>query len=232
MGQAASMAIETKVGELKPMLTFEELRERYPEALGKAANVIPADPNKPNPIAIITASACLPSITPKFRKLLPGEDFKDYEQREREDTVSVARAQPHRRGSDDPRAGEPLFEFCRLHQLRSECYAAGNRYAEIVGEAKTAQGFSVPGWTPGDSGFEKLTFAQIEARKELALIKLKNAEAVLRAVMPRLPARMESLTFDQREPSPYDHGALRNGLWRLAVEFGLIKLGVNVEKTI
>lgn len=190
----------------------------------------------PDKSGIKLTSGSILKMPPRARHVPPAKDDRRtaqerIEAQERAEAVAVALAQPHRRGSDNPKAGEPLHEFCALYGLRRECYDAGIRYAEIVGEAKTAQGFSVPGWTPGDSGYEQRTPEQIEARKELALIKLRNAEGVLRIVQCR-PTAMERLTFDQREPAQHDHDALRNGLWRLAVDFGLLKLGMNAEKNI
>lgn len=161
--------------------------------------------------------------TQKYRRLKKGEEFKDFEAREREETMATALAQPHRRGSDDIRLSEPLGRFCAAHKLRDECYNAGVRYAEIVGEAKTAQGFPVPGWTPGDSGFEKLTEAQIFAKKELAVQRLKDVNGALIAVIARLPRAMERVCFDQLAPAPADEAIIAHGLYRLAVDFGMIR---------
>lgn len=140
--------------------------------------------------------------------------------------MSVALSQPHRRGSNPAaeRLSEPLGRFCQNHKpkpLGEHCWHAGTRYAEIVGEAKTAQGLRVPGWAPGAGGYEELTEAQLAVKKELALARLKDANAILTCVTPRLPRAMERFVFDQMEPSPYDEGAIVNGLVNLAAEWGL-----------
>jgi hypothetical protein len=148
----------------------------------------------------------------------------------REDAVSVALAQPHRRGSDDPRLSEPLGRFVAVHRLRPECYEAGNRYAEIVKEAKSASGFNVAGWAPGGQGDCDMTDAQRQARKELALSRREKADAELRSVMARAPRVMERLCYDQSEPSPYDESLIRHCLFVLSDFFGLVNLGINREK--
>ena len=125
--------------------------------------------------------------------------------KEAEEIMGVVKAQPHRRGSDDPRLSEPLGRFVASHNLRSECYDAGNRYAEIVKEAKSAMGFDVAGWAPGGQGDYGLDEAQLQARKELALDRRKRADEVLMRLMPRLPRAMERFAYEQMEPSPYDH---------------------------
>jgi hypothetical protein len=140
--------------------------------------------------------------------------------------MSVALSQPHRRGAN-PAAeclSEPLGRFCLNHKpkpLGEHCWHAGKRYAEIVGEAKTAHGFAVPGWEPGAGGYAARTEAELSAEKELALMRLRAADAILVRVMPRLPRIMERFVFDQLDPSPYDEGVIVNGLVNLAAEWGM-----------
>lgn len=154
------------------------------------------------------------------------DDKPTNDARERAETMSVALAQPHRKGSEDPRRATALGRFCADHRpvaLGNHCWLAGVRYAEIVREAKNAQGFAVHGWAPGDGGYEILDDRQLEARKELSLMRLREAEATLRAIMPRLPGAMERLTYDELDPSPYDAGVLVHGLVALAIEWGFLK---------
>lgn len=158
---------------------------------------------------------------------------------ERTEVLSVALAQPHRRqyaanvsaeaskaGSAFARLSEPLGRLCATPQpstgrpLGDHCWQAGQRYAEIVKEFKTAWGFEVGDWAPGSNGMEALTPEQIEARKQLAISRKKEADAVLTCIIPRLPRAMEKLCFDQLEPSPYDAGIIVNGLVNLANIWG------------
>lgn len=141
--------------------------------------------------------------------------------------MAVVKAQPHRMGSDDFRLSEPLGRFVASHRLRSECYDAGNRYAEIVKEAKSAMGFDVAGWAPGGQGDCALTDAQLQARKDLAVGRRREADDVLARLMPRLPRVMEKFAYDQIEPSIYDHDLLRDGLVLLADHFGMLDRGIN-----
>lgn len=142
---------------------------------------------------------------------------------ERADMLSVALSQPHRRGSDDPRASEPLWQFCRVQRLRDELYAAGERYGEIVRQAKAALGFRVPGLVAGEGERQALSEAQSAALRELARQYFDDANAILRRVMPRLPVRMEMLCYDARLPAPADEGVIIHGLVALAIEWGLLR---------
>jgi hypothetical protein len=150
--------------------------------------------------------------------------------RERADILSVALAQPHRRGNDDPKLSTALGRFCAAHEPRLgiHCWLAGIRYAEIVREAKKAQGFYVHGWSPKEGGGE-LSEEELEARKDLALIRLREGQSVLRTIMPRLPSAMERLVYDELEPSPYDRGVLVAGLVNLALEWGYLKQRFGAE---
>jgi len=152
------------------------------------------------------------------------------EEREQREAMAVALAQPHRTGSDDRRLGTPLGRFCRRLRLRDELYDAGEQYCEIVRQAKAAKGFNVPGLAPGESDLGALTEEQIAAMREAAVLRLKKADEVLLAIMPRLPRAMERFAYDQLEPSLYDEDLIRHGLMKLAVSFGLLKLGINAEK--
>jgi hypothetical protein len=157
---------------------------------------------------------------------------------EREEMLHVALTQPHRKGfanasaeaskagSSFSRLSEPLGRLCATPQpstgrpLGDHCWQAGQRYAEIVKEFKTAWGFDVEGWAPGSNGMEPFTPEQIEARKQLAISRKKEADEVLTRIIPRLPRAMERLCYDQLEPSIYDASAIVNGLVKLAKIWG------------
>jgi hypothetical protein len=163
--------------------------------------------------------------TPPVRDNLPTK-----EQKERDEILSVALNQPHRRGSDDKKLCDPLGRFCSSRRLRDECHAAGVRYAEIVGEAKTAQGFRVPGWQPGFAGFEALTDEQKQARKEAALMRLKSANAAISPINYKLPWILEQFCFFQLELPWEREYVVELGLARLADHFGLIDRGINRDR--
>jgi hypothetical protein len=150
---------------------------------------------------------------------------------ERAQTMAVALAQPHRQGSTDPRLSEPLGRFCAAHRLKNECWRAGNQHAEVLRQAKAARGFKVPDLI-GAGGNSDLTPQQIEAMREAAVIRERDAIAVLVTVMPRAPRAVERFVYDQLEPSIYDHDLLKHCLWKLAVHYGYIDLGVNRDKAI
>ena len=159
--------------------------------------------------------------------------------REAEEIMSVVKAQPHRRGSDDPRLASPLGRFCariwaKDAHLRAACYSAGGDYAREVREALAARGFNVEGLEPetqrGNSGSQDPTAQEI-ADQQLKIAEkdriVAAANAVLVPIDPRLPRAMESLCCTLDEPSPYREGMLQAGLWRLAGHYGLLDRGIN-----
>ena len=135
---------------------------------------------------------------------------------ERAENIAFVASQPHRQGSDDPRLSDPLGRFCAVQRLGDHCRQAGVRYREVVEDDKIARGFTVNGWAPSDRGYAGLTDQQIEARKELAIRRRHEADAILRSIMPRLPWAMERLVYEEQEPSPYDCGIIRHGLIALS----------------
>lgn len=64
---------------------------------------------------------------------------------EREATLSVAMAQPHRLGDADPRCSSALGRFCLRNKLKSELLRAGEAYAGIVRRWRAAKGVPTEG---------------------------------------------------------------------------------------
>lgn len=180
----------------------------------------------------LTAATAL-AATPISKAIPPAKgDRRPLQERieaaERAETLSVALGHPHRNGSDDPRLATPLGRFCAHQKLGDHCRQAGEQYREIVEDDKIARGFQVHGWAPSDRGYVGMTLAQIEARKELAIKRRREADAILRAVIPRLAWAMERLVYEEQEPSPYDRDIITHGLINLANEWELApkKFGV------
>lgn len=177
-----------------------------------------------NPIVFSTEARGLRSHSRPVK-----DDLPTREQKERAEIMSIAIAQPHRRGSDDIRLSEPLGRFCAVHKLREALYEAGCDYAVIIRQAKTARGFNVHGFSPAQ-GEQALTEKQIEAIREAAIMRERKANDILRGIMPRLPNAMEAICYDQREPSHYNYDIIRHGLWALSVHLVKIDRGINAEK--
>jgi hypothetical protein len=173
------------------------------------------------------------------RQLLSGHR-SDKETETQMQIMSVARNQPHRKGIDDAdqsRAGakslrmlEPLGRFCRTKGLGDACLEAGRQYGEVCRQGKAAKGFATYHAGDPERSGAVLTDAQIAAMNEVAVRRWTAAEGVLREIIMRLPRAMELLCFDELEPSPYDHGILAQGLYRLAKHFGTLKEGINEGK--
>jgi len=152
--------------------------------------------------------------------------------------IAAVVAQPHRRGSYDPKRESALGRFCddfKPFPLGDHCYRAGVRYAEIIGEAKTAQGFPVPGYEPPERGYweqcakpncdkrdprSSVCLCSAQARKELALMRLRDADAILAAIFPGLPWQMYRLCFNSLDPAPQESDPLRRGLTALSDAWG------------
>jgi hypothetical protein len=175
---------------------------------------------------------------PSLQKMKDAQSER--ERREQADVMSVALAQPHRRGisaAESQRAGgrglrltTPLGRFCEANHLADGLYQAGIQYGEVCRAGKSAKGF-IAHKAGEQLGFgSSLTDAQIAAMNEAAMMRWASAEAVLRQIMQRLPAAMERMCFDDRDPSFYDRDLLKNGLFRLAIHFATIDRGINAEK--
>lgn len=160
------------------------------------------------------------------RELPPTDQAKD-----RASNIAVALAQPHRRGSDSERLGTALGRFLAAQRnaaLADYGWQAGQRYAEIIKQARNAIGLPVHGWAPSDGGFVELDDDQLRAQNQSAKKNLRDAEAILRAVMPRLPSVMAKLVYDEIEPFPGDGGILVHGLINLAIKWGFLKMRPDV----
>lgn len=147
---------------------------------------------------------------------------------------AVVLSQPHRMPiydafgrviarADDKRLESALGRFCAMHKPRplgDHCYQSGLRYGEIVREYKNAMGFDTPGRGSGDFDYLILTGPQVQARKELAIMRKREADEILMALMPRLPRAMEKLCYDEFTPSIYDEALIIDGLVLLARKYG------------
>lgn len=155
---------------------------------------------------------------------------------QRAEAQSVALQQPHRREfayPGSPWLASPLGRFCKRawpgdHDLREACYRSGSDYARDVRAARVARGFFVDGVGTEARGVvpnDEPTLDGVRSAKaaiEAADAKVAEANAVLRGVMPRAPRAVEALCCGSDEPSPYDEGILKAGLWRLATHYGII----------
>lgn len=210
-------------------------------APGKRAGMKLREPT-PSPIRIITETALVsppkPSIVPPAAgDRRPAQER--VEAAERADAVSVALAQPHRAGSDDPRLAFPLGRFCATawrndHDFGRKMHAAGGSYAGDVRSLKVASGFHVIGSEresmAAPNGDDDLSPEEIQAMRANIFglrMALKRADELLLNVMPRLPRAMVRLCFDHDEPSPYDHEIIRHGLYRLALHYGHLEYSRN-----
>ena len=165
------------------------------------------------------------------------------EDAERAAAVAVALAQPERRGIADAaeasqagskaaRLHEALGRFCARQWPRDEewsdsMYRAGSAYDEIIRDSLIAMGLPYIGQAGGRDGGEELSVEQAAARKEVALARRKRADEILVRVHARGARVMESLCYVKRDPSPYDDGVLRNGLYALADWLRIIDRGIN-----
>ena len=121
-------------------------------------------------------------------------DVKAKREMDREDALSVALWQPHRRGNDDPRLESALGRFCVSAAIPGHLYAAGVTYRDVVLEARQAMGLGNPGWSAGTSGYaEGQTDKQIADRVAKTRARQDEADAILRRIKFILPSKMRSM---------------------------------------
>ena len=144
----------------------------------------------------------------------------DAERAEQAAAKATVLGQPHRHGDDSRMLADPLGRLVKANGWHSTSYDAGLMYGEIVRQCRRAEGHHVIGYRFDGGAAEPITDDTIAAYQA----KVRNADAELRAVMPGLPAIMVDLCYREMEPSIYAVGKIGNGLFRLAVHFGMRKI--------
>ena len=146
--------------------------------------------------------------------------------------MAVALAQPHRRQyGRDEMAATALGRFCiksfpKDEGTRRGRYHAGLMYAETLDNERVAQGFAPRLFgLSADGPISNLTFEQLKARKDLAIIKLQNANGVLRDVSHKAIRIMGQLCYEDREIGASDEAQAIGALYKLALHFVLEKPG-------
>jgi len=148
-------------------------------------------------------------------------------------TKAVALAQPHRKGDGGDLSGTALGRFCKMHwsdgRTMISRYDAGSRYAELVDSDRVAQGLAPRqcGLAPDGPLASTMTEEQFRAYVDLCRIKREDAEAVMVPVAHgrRAVNVIYALAYEDRDLAGRDHGVAVNALYRLAVHFGLEKVG-------
>jgi hypothetical protein len=230
------------MGKISKPRTWADYQTRYPKLLREA--FAPLVTPAPTPIAIITATS-LKSPEPPVIRRAPGDNRPEKDIRaeaEERETLSVAIHQPHRRAirgtpidasnADTPfaRQSTPLGRLCIARKLRTECYQAGDEYAEVLRQAKAAMGLSVP-YSPRGEGQTALTEDELQAMRDAARIRERKCNAILVGVHPRAARVLEMLCYDQRDICAEETTIAIRGLDALArLAFGLIDEGINRGK--
>jgi hypothetical protein len=153
------------------------------------------------------------------------------EQREREEVMSVAMAQPHRRdaGKYDPNDGTELGRFCKRHwrdpDVIRDRRLAGEAYAQVVADERVAQGLPDRQWSPSGVPSDEMTPEQLEARKYDAVARRRKAEEAIREVDDKSVRVMERLCYEDAPIGLDDEGRAVNALWKLAVFFNYDRPG-------
>lgn len=134
--------------------------------------------------------------------------------------------QPHRRGDGSRMLSDPLGRLCKANNWHSTSYDAGLMYGEIVRQCRRAEGHHVIGYS-----FDRAPSVEItDETIDLYRLKIRNADNELRAVMSNLPGIMVDLCYLELEPSPYSVAKIGNGLFRLAVHFGMRRMFHGLEE--
>jgi hypothetical protein len=200
---------------------------------GRKSKIVAERLIRESPIPLTTATALrrplAASIVPPARN-----DRRTLDERVeaalRADAVSVALAQPHRAGSDDPLSGSALGRYClrrwpgeHRRGFREDRCEAGNRYAVVIDNDRVACGFS-PRLFGGVNGSDKLSEQELRDRRVECAKARADAEAQIRDI-PRAVAVMSRLCWEDRECGPYDEDVMFHALYRLAMHFGIQKRG-------
>lgn len=157
-------------------------------------------------------AAALAGVAAKHRRAAAEIKARD----ERDDIMSVALAQPHRRGNPDPRAGTALWEACRSLGLAGKLFRAGRQYGRISHANKLAiDAYGSHHARPHASPQEPWQIAR--DRRDRA--KYDAAVNVLRAVDRHCHGVVERVCFDQRPLPRHEGELLRRGLDALARHF-------------
>lgn len=185
-----------------------------------------------------------PLMPPARARMTPADE------RAQAEIMKVALAQPHRRDEEDPRStwlATPLGRFClrtwrRDEKMSDTCFYAGNDYAKGVRAYLVACGHNVPGVGSRQPDAPEIdlddlspderakVIAAANLVKEAAKAIVDRANEVLIDIMPRLPRAMERLCCTLDEPFPNDGDMLKNGLYRLALHYGMVDRGINSGK--
>jgi hypothetical protein len=136
-----------------------------------------------------------------------------------------------RGGIDHPLMVDALGRFCLKHhgrdlELAGSRYAAGLSYGELIENARIALGLKpkILNYMGEDHIRYPLNYQQQMALRELTEKQLRGAESALRAVDNATVRIVRELAYEGNEISIYDEGRAMNGLYRLAVHFGLEKM--------
>jgi hypothetical protein len=135
----------------------------------------------------------------------------------RDDTMSDALAQPHRRGDSDPRLEDPLWGVCQRLRLSGRLFRAGRQYARISRANKLA--IDAYGSYRAQPHARPQSPWEIESdRRDRA--KYDAAVDALRAVDPNCHRVIERACHDGSAPfNGEEDGLLRRGLDALANHF-------------
>lgn len=198
-----------------------------------------------SPVTITTATALQSPASPS-RAPSAKDDRRSAQERleaaQRAEAVSVAAAQPHRAGADDPldpALATPLWHFClkawpkRITDSgadvnadhRRDMFRAGQHYGIIVHQHRVWLGLGSGGRTQAEGLSVTLTDAQIRAHCEAARIKRDDADDALRGIFNGAVSAMMRVAVEEQPPTPSQEDLLRHCLWSLAVHFGFVKLG-------
>lgn len=135
------------------------------------------------------------------------------------EVMSVALAQPHRRGDNDPRLESALGRLCKAKGWHSASFDAGIMYGDNIRRMRLAEGFKVPCVRASEIG-EPITDEMRERYKQ----RVREADFELAGIKRALPSVIVALCWDDRDQDASWHGMIAGGLVKLALHYGLRKM--------
>lgn len=147
--------------------------------------------------------------------------------KDRERTMAVAMAQPHRMGVSaahgDAWQASALGRFVRTQwsdkSRQREMWGAGERYAQLIDEERIRRGLTPRQCAEAQTAVSGLTLQEQFDRRREAEQALSDAEGAIREVDNQSVGAVRTLAWEDREIPDRLHGRAANALYKLSVYF-------------
>ena len=167
-------------------------------------------------------------------------DLNAIELRKQRAEMRTVAEQPHRKWTNDPfshLAGTALRRFVVARKLKLELVTAGERLLREENRWRLLKGLTPichSGEAPRMARPIEMTEAEMRAhrsKQETALRAVREANREIESAGQYALAAVECLCFGDFEPQPDWHSAAQDGLYALALHYGLIDIRTDYSMT-